>query len=1006
MCATLSPLRLLVVVAAARSAAAYDYNAFLEREVLNKVTPFMASGNGRFYFGGTSIAGGDNSPVWPNNQNETLGFMHPFLRDGRARGMAITCDSITGCGHSLWNWDFYREARVLKGSVTVDNSTVDGPAPMSLKWRPDKITAVYDTLGAIIVEQKFFTSEGVLVSILNLTGYSTDQAASPLLNFSGHSFVNTQLVRRSDPSSRGLPKGAEYSIARNSKVAHVDDFGPCGDAASPSTTCGAIAVSERGTAYAKPLDCTYEPQPPGFNCLAKVGRLMYDNTTVVVGASVPIAPTLTMGADKARRQWYNFSITLALGQPVVLAWAHGDDPELTKSQVSKLLTVDAALTAMEARGKEINDFMSTAVPYVNVTQRDATRMQHAARALDVPRQLTQREEEVDATETGGIVAIPSVNAGNVTPNVTWDVHRDTACDGTAYKHVNDVDTEEACETLCNVDLPCVMFEWNGRMAGGNWCELYNVSTPPQKNIGYDCGCEDACPPPPGPPRPPSPPPPAIPYGINDAYWFGWANWFFLSLNSGLDGTFETVRHVQSAPNNFLGLHLHDSQYYIGVGGWVRPDLHPEWAHGNVIMWSRAYHSKMLNYSAYWKELLSGNSGPSQMPDNMGSTWVSSAPTPELAYHVDPVWSLFQRGGNTTFLALAYDLFRSVLAPLDGNITDMRKGKQRTAWSASGKYIAAPALLALMAEALGNNDDAAAWRYVQAASAKAFSQQWGICGTRWGCTDDIISFSSMWALEPLYKDEWAHATAEEWLLNDEYGYSSPNRTYGATPNASPLNHTRDGPWLSHTTGAVEAMEGMFRHNDDANAVKLTVAHLDAMQRDYGWTVYPEAWDRRGGLWGDQWYLWGVPIAIRLVLERLAGVDMNRVQTAPNASSVGILTVHDAVPEDWEAAHIRIPEPNGVWVDIHMTMNATFKQITVANNTAGALKLEPWLNGSTLVSASPPGYTIVKGHVCWTFVGTDAAYAQVQIVMTPAPPEKPREIVEEDGELMAMPVDGRF
>lgn len=63
----------------------------------------------------------------------------------------------------------------------------------------------------------------------------------------------------------------------------------------------------------------------------------------------------------------------------------------------------------------------------------------------------------------------------------------------------------------------------------------------------------------------------------------------------------------------------------------------------------------------------------------------------------------------------------------------------------------------------------------------------------------------------------------------------------------------------------------------------------MQREFGFTVNPESWDRDGGLWGDQWYLWGVPVGILLPLERLVGVTYSRVDDT--------LTVCDRLPAGW-------------------------------------------------------------------------------------------------------------
>jgi len=188
------------------------------------------------------------------------------------------------------------------------------------------------------------------------------------------------------------------------------------------------------------------------------------------------------------------------------------------------------------------------------------------------------------------------------------------------------------------------------------------------------------------------------------------------------------------------------------------------------------------------------------------------------------------------------------------------------------------------------------------------------------------------------------------------------------------------WLTHTTGAVEAIDAMFIHNDP-NALNVTLSHLYAMQRDYGWTVYPEAWNRNGGLWGDQWYLWGVPLGIQITLERLMGIDINRVEKDPAAQADGILTVRDHAPDDWETAHARVPESSGAWIDVQLAVSADgkTKTIKVADNTAGTLLMQPWLGGRKLVSATPGNYTVEKGHVCWKFVDAAAKSVTVTVVV---------------------------
>jgi len=449
----------------------------------------------------------------------------------------------------------------------------------------------------------------------------------------------------------------------------------------------------------------------------------------------------------------------------------------------------------------------------------------------------------------------------------------------------------------------------------------------------------------------------------------------------VEGTFETLRHAQSAPNNFMGINQHGAEYWLQTGAWMKPSAHAEWTHGNALMWERALKAALNNskslFQGYWGPLLEKG----LMTDNIGSTWVSSSTDNQIANLVEPTWHVFTKGGgNTTFLALAYETFRTVLAY--DNISDVYN--QKTAWTGSGKRMNALDYLSRMATTLGLHDDAAAWRGLLDHFTPKFQSFWHMCGSRWGTCGamGLNSFEALLVPEPIFKDEWAAEWDNAWMMNSEYGYYAPNRSYGSTPLAFALNDTagQEKVWTSHTPHASEAMEGMFRHNDDLNAVNITLAHLNAMQRNYGFTVYPEAWNDFGGLWGDQWYLWGTNIGVVLSLERLAGVNIDRYTRDADARGGGILTVSDHAPSDWEAAHVRIPESSGVFIDIKLAISedGKTKTITVRNNTVGALLLQPWLAGRKLVNATPAGYTLDKGHVCWKFVDGNATSVQVQIV----------------------------
>ena len=94
-------------------------------------------------------------------------------------------------------------------------------------------------------------------------------------------------------------------------------------------------------------------------------------------------------------------------------------------------------------------------------------------------------------------------------------------------------------------------------------------------------------------------------------------------------------HAQSAPNNFLGIHLHDTQYYLKVGAWVAPDLHSRYAHGNVLMWHKAAHSPWYTNKStgYWAT----RSARGLMPDNMGGGWIASSTCDQVVESVEGAW---------------------------------------------------------------------------------------------------------------------------------------------------------------------------------------------------------------------------------------------------------------------------------------------------------------------------------------------------------------------------------
>jgi hypothetical protein len=962
------------------AAPAADILALLERDMAGKMTPWLAGRRGSFYMGGQSLAA--NNPLtslWNVRENETLGFMHPYFRDGRTRGGAIVCDEITGCGHDLMNWDFYRDTRVLNGSVTVGSRVYSNPSPSSLLWRPDRLTAQYRLEPGVVLEEvKFFTNDDVFVDIIRLLpgGDASGAPAEVKMSFDGVSFVNTNTIPDPEkhPSSKGLPATTQRSIKRNATAEVDKSFTGCGGSFESDTrgtsSCSAIRVEEHGTGYAQPIDCKFAPLPPGVDCLLKEGPMMYEGMSVFIAASVDISSTATIGRDADRRASYAFSTQLsAAGSPLVLGWVMGDDADEARARIAAYMTPAAAAGALAARSEAANEFLTTKVPQLNVTLKP--------KAPDAPDEVFDVEE--------------------------WDEHKGATCHNTNANKCNFLHNASdlaACEAACSADAECTQVEF--QHTGKVWCALYNQSTVPSKEIAgskFDCACKGPCPtapsPTPGPP-PPAPGPPPHPHkppkpspippmnrtlDFNDAYYFGWAMYWMMLLESN-HPPYETVGHAQSAASNFLGIHLHDAQYYLRMGSWVEPELHPRYAHGNVLMWHQAAHSPMYSNasSSYWGR----HKAKGLLPDNMGATWIASSTCPELPSSVADSLVIYERSGvhppNMTFLAKAYDLFNTVLRPTDGNITSKnQKQSLRT-----GKGFNALLSLAKMATVLGKPDDAKGWLQLLDSQVPFFRKAWGTCGNRLGCGEGIVQFSNALAPAPYFDDEWAQIQADSYLLDPVSGYYPPNSSFGAVLLAKPLNTTatKIGPWVAHTTYTWEAIDGLFRHNAHNAAIKLATEHVRDMQRTFGWTIFPEAWSLLGGPWGDQWYNWGSCVSTVMTLERLAGVSYSSADRAPGASASGVLTVRDFLPDDWARVDVRVPLGGGKWAVVAVERTGEqSKRITVSGNPFGALKLQPALGSKRLTKAEPAGSTTESsgdvGRVDWLFVGAAARDATVTV-----------------------------
>ena len=100
---------------------------------------------------------------WKLIEHETLGLTHPFHHDLRSRGVGLLESRIkgtehTGVGNDFSGWEFYKDTRVLYGSVLIDGKLFRNPAPARMIWRPDKLICEYEIGDVLIKEEKFIGS--------------------------------------------------------------------------------------------------------------------------------------------------------------------------------------------------------------------------------------------------------------------------------------------------------------------------------------------------------------------------------------------------------------------------------------------------------------------------------------------------------------------------------------------------------------------------------------------------------------------------------------------------------------------------------------------------------------------------------------------------------------------------------------------------------------------------------------------------------------------------------
>lgn len=285
-----------------------DYCQRLEQEIQGRKHGFLA-GNVTYYVGGFHAS-------WKLVEDETIGLTHPFHHDLRSRGAALVESEIqgnenTGTGNDYLSWEFYKDTRVLYGSVVVDGQIYDTPKPKSMRWRPDKIICEYEVGGVTIREEKFIAGNDAAASVII--------ASQPVtLQFKGHSFFTRNSVSST----------ATIELDESKRT---------------------ILIAEGGTMKSRP-----DPDGP-----ERIGPSVYSGMITALSASRGFADSLAM-EDKDGVQHYSFTVPCD-EKGTVVSWAMNDDRDSALTASQELLRNHGS--ALSAKTGEMNRLLNEEIPW-------------------------------------------------------------------------------------------------------------------------------------------------------------------------------------------------------------------------------------------------------------------------------------------------------------------------------------------------------------------------------------------------------------------------------------------------------------------------------------------------------------------------------------------------------------------------------------------------------------------------------------------------------------------
>jgi|MEHZ01.6.fsa_nt_MEHZ011625278.1_3 hypothetical protein len=287
-----------------------DYCVFLQQEIQGKKHGFLA-GNKTNYIGGFM-------PVWNQQEDETIGFTHPFHNDLRSRGHGMVNQTETGYGHDLTGWEFYKATKVAYGTVIINGTRYENPVPTAMYWRPDRMICEYLVGGVNIREDKFIALNDAACSIIT-------SDAPVTLEFVGQSFYRAGKTVSTTAT-------CTFDVANN-----------------------AVHVVDGGVNLVKPYqEEVYE------------GVMMYDGMSTILSASKPLQ-NYTNTTEATGQQKYSFTVPCD-SNGLSLVWSMNDDGATAIAEAQSVLADSSA--ALQAKTDHMNDLLNNQIPYFRCSDND------------------------------------------------------------------------------------------------------------------------------------------------------------------------------------------------------------------------------------------------------------------------------------------------------------------------------------------------------------------------------------------------------------------------------------------------------------------------------------------------------------------------------------------------------------------------------------------------------------------------------------------------------------